>query len=96
MKKYFKKLFINNWEEYRKDNNVTYLSYFTRFSWFCDYGNNPDLWWDIFVGKPVKNDYGTWWHKFKRSKLFWCIILIFTLKILYPNLPILSLINIMK
>ena len=96
MKKLFRKLFVTNWEEYYKNDNVDYLSYFTQFSWFCDYGNNPKLWWNIYVSNQNKKDHGTWWYNFKRSKLFWCIILIFVIKILYPNLTLLSLINIMK
>ena len=49
MKKLFRKLLFTNWEEYEKDGNVAYLSYFMRVLWFCDHGNNPKLWWDIYV-----------------------------------------------
>lgn len=90
------KLIKNNWENYKKDGNPKYLSWYTRIQWFFDYGNNSTLWWNIYVLNQNKNNNGTWWYIFKRSKLFWCIILIFMLKILYPNLPFLSLINFMK
>ena len=90
------KLIKNNWNEYNHNNDVNLLSWLTRFMWFCDYGNNPELWWHIYVGNKNKNDYGTWWYNFKRSKFFWCIVLIIILKLLYPTLPILSLINIVR
>ena len=89
--------FKNDWKKYEKDDNIKYLSLERRFSYFCDYGNNPSLWWNIYnrnITNP--NDYGTWWYKFKRSKCFWIILIILTIKLLYNDLPILSLINIMK
>lgn len=57
----------NNWKKYRHSADPKDLSIFRKFQWICDYGNNPDLWWEIYVGNKPKLENGTSWYRIKNS-----------------------------
>ena len=54
-------------EKYRHSADPKDLSIFRKFQWTCDYGNNPDLWWEIYIGNKPKLENGTSWYRFKNS-----------------------------
>lgn len=57
----------NDWKKYRRSGVSKDLSTFRRFQWICDYGNNTNLWQEIFVGDKPKIENGTSLYRFKNS-----------------------------
>lgn len=57
----------NNWTKYRHSADPKDLSIFRKFQWACDYGNNPDLWCEIYVGNKPKLENGISWYRIKNS-----------------------------